>query len=90
MANELTMEQELQHHIRKHKVRVLTEYFQCLVAQDLMMQQDKLRGISDADFDKMVRILAKGYIDNLITNSSMEEINHVYEEAWEELKEHLP
>ena len=90
MANELTMEQELQHYINKHKITVLTEYYQCLVAQDLSVQRDKLRNLSDAEFDKMVRVLAKGYVDNLVTNSSMEEINNTYDEAWELLKEYLP
>ena len=55
-----------------------------------MQQKDKLTGLSREDFDKMVRILAKGYVNAFITDSSMEEINKVYEEAWEELKEHLP
>lgn len=90
MANELTMEQELKHYINKHKVTVITEYYECWIAQDLMRQKDKLRGISKEYFDEMVRILASGYVKAFLTDSSMEEINKVYEEAWEELKEYLP
>ena len=90
MANELTMEQELQHYINRHKLTVITEYYQCWIAQDLIRQKDKLTGLSKEDFDKMVRILAKGYVNAYITDNSMEEINKLYEEAWEELKEHLP
>lgn len=90
MENELVLEQEFTYYKNEHKITVLTEYYQCLIAKDLMMQSHKLPNLSNEEFDKMVRILAKGYLNNLIENSSIEEINLIYETAWEELKEYLP